>query len=273
VQTGSVPTFGVTGELHDGAAGLVTLRARWYTTRAGTFTAVDPFAGFAAQPYSQHPYQSFRWQTSEGANTDASAHHLYAYALNNPVLYTDPSGLSPCVDAAGRPQPCPLGSAPTPTPVLMTAPGASAPPAPPAPLGPNPPSVGPTTTPTAVPRRGRNAAQILLDDAGGVVGAGVLVGRLPGPVAVAGGICLGVLVLAAAGPVIQAPPIAITIPRPAPTPDREEEITVYRGVNATNPGAFRVDPDGVSVFETLPAGYKFAIPFRLRYTPPNNHCC
>jgi hypothetical protein len=80
---------------------------------------------------------------------------------------------------------------------------------------------------------------------------------------------LGVLVLAAAGPVIQAPPIAITIPRPAPTPDREEEITVYRGVNATNPGAFRVDPDGVSVFETLPAGYKFAIPFRLRYTPPN----
>jgi hypothetical protein len=44
---------------------------RWYTTRNGTFTAVDPFAGLAEQPYSQHPYQ-------------------YAYA--NPVLHTDPSG-------------------------------------------------------------------------------------------------------------------------------------------------------------------------------------
>jgi RHS repeat-associated protein len=71
VQTGSVPTFGVTGELHDGAAGLVNLRARWYNTRAGTFTAVDPFVGFAAQPYSQHPYQ---------------------YAYSNPVRWTDPSG-------------------------------------------------------------------------------------------------------------------------------------------------------------------------------------
>jgi RHS repeat-associated protein len=71
VQSGSVPTFGFTGELHDGAAGLVNLRARWYNTRAGTFTAVDPFDGFAEQPYSQHPYQ-------------------YAYA--NPVVWTDPSG-------------------------------------------------------------------------------------------------------------------------------------------------------------------------------------
>jgi RHS repeat-associated protein len=80
VQTGSVPTFGVTGDLHDGAAGLVHLRARWYTTRAGTFTAVDPFAGFAAQPYSQHPYQ---------------------YAYSNPVVWTDPSGQVSIVDDGG----------------------------------------------------------------------------------------------------------------------------------------------------------------------------
>jgi RHS repeat-associated protein len=80
VQTGSVPTFGVTGDLHDGTAGLVTLRARWYTTRAGTFTAVDPFAGFAEQPYSQHPYQ---------------------YAYSNPVVWTDPSGQVSIVDDGG----------------------------------------------------------------------------------------------------------------------------------------------------------------------------
>jgi RHS repeat-associated protein len=74
VQTGNAPTFGFTGELHDGAAGLVTLRARWYHTGSGMFTSVDPFAGFAAQPYSQHPYQ---------------------YAYSNPVRWTDPSGQIP----------------------------------------------------------------------------------------------------------------------------------------------------------------------------------
>jgi RHS repeat-associated protein len=83
VQTGSVPTFGVTGELHDGAAGLVHLRARWYNARHGTFTAVDPFAGLAEQPYSQHPYQ---------------------YAYSNPVLYTDPSGQ--CVPEGDGPDAC-----------------------------------------------------------------------------------------------------------------------------------------------------------------------
>jgi RHS repeat-associated protein len=83
VQTGSVPTFGVTGELHDGAAGLVHLRARWYNARHGTFTAVDLFDGFAAQPYSQHPYQ-------------------YAYA--NPVRWTDPSGQ--CVPEGDGPDAC-----------------------------------------------------------------------------------------------------------------------------------------------------------------------
>jgi RHS repeat-associated protein len=77
LQTGSVPTFGFTGELHDGAAGLVHLRARWYNTRAGTLTSVDPFAGFAEQPYSQHPYQ---------------------YAYSNPIIWTDPSGW--CVPGA-----------------------------------------------------------------------------------------------------------------------------------------------------------------------------
>jgi RHS repeat-associated protein len=84
-QQGLAFPFGFTGELHDGAAGLVTLRARWYNARHGTFTAVDPFAGFAAQPYSQHPYQ---------------------YAYSNPVRWTDPSGrYSVLSDPIGPPKP------------------------------------------------------------------------------------------------------------------------------------------------------------------------
>ncbi len=65
------PTFGFTGELQDGASGLVQLRARWYQPQHGRFLSRDPFAGSPTLPYSQHPYQ-------------------YAYA--DPVLLTDPSG-------------------------------------------------------------------------------------------------------------------------------------------------------------------------------------
>jgi RHS repeat-associated protein len=70
-----VPTFGFTGELQDVSAGLVNLRARWYSTARGRFTSVDPFAGMMEQPYSQHQYQ---------------------YGYSDPVLMTDPSGQ--CID-------------------------------------------------------------------------------------------------------------------------------------------------------------------------------
>jgi len=42
-------------------------------------------------------------------------------------------------------------------------------------------------------------------------------------------------------------------------------LTLYRGLNGTNPSAFRVDPDGVSVFEETLAGYKFNLPVRATY--------
>jgi RHS repeat-associated protein len=71
VETGTVPTFGFTGELQDVSSGLVNLRARWYQTGQGRFVSRDPFAGMPETPYSQHPY---------------------AYALSNPVRYTDPTG-------------------------------------------------------------------------------------------------------------------------------------------------------------------------------------
>ena len=76
VQSGSVPTFGFTGEVQQGSN--VYLRARWYNGRTGTFTSRDSFAGWPAQPYSLHQYQ---------------------YGLSNPVLLGDPSGR--CVIFAG----------------------------------------------------------------------------------------------------------------------------------------------------------------------------
>ena len=42
-------------------------------------------------------------------------------------------------------------------------------------------------------------------------------------------------------------------------------LTLYRGLNGTNPSAFRVDVDGVSVFEFMLEGYKFNLPIRAVY--------
>jgi RHS repeat-associated protein len=73
-ESGTVPTFGFTGELQDAATGLVNLRARWYATGQGRFASRDPFEGYPEQPYSLHQYQ---------------------YAYNDPMLWTDPSGQTP----------------------------------------------------------------------------------------------------------------------------------------------------------------------------------
>lgn len=42
-------------------------------------------------------------------------------------------------------------------------------------------------------------------------------------------------------------------------------LTLYRGLNGTNPGAFRVDEDGVSVFENPLPDYKFNLEIRVKY--------
>jgi RHS repeat-associated protein len=72
-ESGTVPTFGFTGELQDTTTGLVNLRARWYHTGHGTFTA-------------------FRWRTDESFDETPYSHHPYIYALSNPTLYMDPDG-------------------------------------------------------------------------------------------------------------------------------------------------------------------------------------
>jgi RHS repeat-associated protein len=64
-------TYGYTGEQHDGATGLVYLRARYYDADLKVFLTRDPFPGAPTIPASQHPY---------------------TYVHNNPVNLTDPSG-------------------------------------------------------------------------------------------------------------------------------------------------------------------------------------
>jgi RHS repeat-associated protein len=66
----SSSSYGYTGEWVD-ITGLQFLRARYYAPDQGRFTSRDPFPGFLSQPNSLTPY---------------------VYALNNPVLLTDPSG-------------------------------------------------------------------------------------------------------------------------------------------------------------------------------------
>lgn len=80
--SGSVPTFGFTGELQDSATGLVYLRARWYHAGHGTFP-------------------TFRWRTDESWDTIPYSHHPYQYAYSNPILHTDPTGKYVPVEPAG----------------------------------------------------------------------------------------------------------------------------------------------------------------------------
>lgn len=42
-------------------------------------------------------------------------------------------------------------------------------------------------------------------------------------------------------------------------------LTLYRGLDGTNPSAFRVDEDGVSVYENPLPGYKYSLPIRAVY--------
>jgi RHS repeat-associated protein len=71
-QGGAIAPFGFTGELQD-STGLTYLRARWYTPGAGTFSAA-------------------RWRTYESSPLVPLSNHVYVYALDNPVNWTDPTG-------------------------------------------------------------------------------------------------------------------------------------------------------------------------------------
>ena len=65
--------FGYTGEQYDSETGLLYLRARYYDPSLGRFISADPFWGRLEDPVSQN---------------------RFIYVHNNPLLYTDPSGLA-----------------------------------------------------------------------------------------------------------------------------------------------------------------------------------
>ena len=71
-HTGASSRYGFTGRELD-PTGQMYHRARYYRPETGTFTSKDPFGGTLDWPASQHDY---------------------AYAHNNPLRYTDPTGLS-----------------------------------------------------------------------------------------------------------------------------------------------------------------------------------
>ncbi len=70
--SGAQPGLGYTGEWFDAAVGLQYLRARWYDAGVGRFTSRDP---------------------GEGDRRRSQTLNLYEYVENDPVNWTDPSGL------------------------------------------------------------------------------------------------------------------------------------------------------------------------------------
>ena len=68
-----------TGEYFDGVMGLQYNRARWYSAEVGRWTAMDPIEGELEFPTSQNDY---------------------AYALNSPILRSDPSGKTSLMDVS-----------------------------------------------------------------------------------------------------------------------------------------------------------------------------
>ncbi|MBP9127575.1 MAG: RHS repeat-associated core domain-containing protein [Elusimicrobia bacterium] len=72
-SNGSLTDVGFTGHRHDFSDGLIYMKARYYDPAIGRFVSPDTLV--------QSPY-------------DPQTLNRYAYARNNPVLYTDPSGYS-----------------------------------------------------------------------------------------------------------------------------------------------------------------------------------
>ena len=68
---GSAQPYRFAGEYFDPEAGMQYHRARWYAPEVGRFVAMDPLSGIPARPATLHKY---------------------AYANNDPVIYTDPNG-------------------------------------------------------------------------------------------------------------------------------------------------------------------------------------
>lgn len=81
---GSDARAGFTGHAHDEELGLINMRGRLYDAKLGRFLTPDPFVAA--------PLRTQGW-------------NRYAYVLNNPLGYTDPSGFQPMYGGDGPPPP------------------------------------------------------------------------------------------------------------------------------------------------------------------------
>jgi len=266
-----------TGYERDGESGLDYAQARYYSGKHGRFTSVDPLAASA----SVKSPQTF---------------NRYSYGLNSPYKFTDPSGLcivdskedkKPCKDFAGQVYVTPKGTlsnsskgggkpynGPTFTgtaygvnyevtggpnggwrrissqPTLGLDPGVrTAPPS--APPVEAPPVVDP---PVGVPE---------------VTGPGIISALMASDAARAAAIYFAIPLV-----VIMILPQTVQAPAPlptSPTTDDDEDddppnsITLFRGLNATNPGAFRYDLDGVSTYEYPSSTHPRNLPIQVTY--------
>ena len=67
-------SFTFTGQMYDDKSSLINMNARWYDPNAGRFMTEDTYRGDLVNPLSQHQY---------------------AYVMNNPINYIDPTGHVP----------------------------------------------------------------------------------------------------------------------------------------------------------------------------------
>lgn len=72
INSGILPDFQFSKEQNDSESNLYFLRARYYDPELGRFISKDPVKGHLNNPQSQNPY---------------------SYSLNNPINFSDPSGL------------------------------------------------------------------------------------------------------------------------------------------------------------------------------------
>jgi RHS repeat-associated protein len=102
---------GAAGSWTDATTSFVSMGARWYYPRDSVFLSSDPEAG-TANPRT--PLAGLRW----------------LYALDNPLAYSDPSGLRIIIDDGGGYLPSPQPAAPSTQPAVYTPPAKPKPPAP-----------------------------------------------------------------------------------------------------------------------------------------------
>ncbi len=88
---------GFTGKVRDKETGLDYFGARYFSAAQGRFTSPDPLPWLNWQTGSDKDRQRFQNFIADPQNLN-----LYAYVRNNPLKYTDPTGLYYCAGTAAQ---------------------------------------------------------------------------------------------------------------------------------------------------------------------------